>query len=215
MLFRSEDEAMKDSIWKVAKKSLRPGADMKAFIDGQLKFVKRVSGDASAVAKAAQIPANGFVGSTLTSTSTAGDTQKAGNASVVSENRPWAQGTAKFLAASDEMARMMKGSMISGTSFPIADPDSPETQKRRAYNRKSIEGVLKDYGMRRAELGRDNRDFAVADSYEGSMASLQRAVAPLLGVDPSMQAAVDTTTDRKSTRLNSSHIPLSRMPSSA
>ena len=60
-----EDEAMKDSIWKVAKKSLRPGADMKAFIDGQLKFVKRVSGDASAVAKAAQIPANGFVGSNI------------------------------------------------------------------------------------------------------------------------------------------------------
>jgi hypothetical protein len=191
-----EDEAMKDSIWKIAKKTLRPGQDMKAFIDAQLKFVKRTAGDAKAIAKAAQIPATGLKGSTLTSTSTAGDTQIASNSvSVMSENRPWAMGTERYLSASDNMARKMRGAMISGTQAPIVDPDSPETMKRRAYNRKQVETVLQDYGARRAELGRDNKEYAIAgDSYEGSLTSLQKAVAPLLSIDPTMTAALDTTT---------------------
>ena len=35
------------------------------------------------------------------------------------------------------------------------------------------------------------------------------------GLPASVLSATDTSLDRKSTRLNSSHIPLSRMPSSA
>ena len=34
-------------------------------------------------------------------------------------------------------------------------------------------------------------------------------------MDPDTRLSLDEVTDRKSTRLNSSHIPLSRMPSSA
>ena len=48
-----------------------------------------------------------------------------------------------------------------------------------------------------------------------SDAQLQRAGAGRRGVDPNRPTSVVASPDRKSTRLNSSHPQLSRMPSSA
>ena len=192
-----EDEPMKDSLWKVAKKICKPGTDMKAFIEGQLKFVKKVGAtDKTAVDKANAIlaQAQGQQGQTITGKSSTGDTQLSGKgAKVVSEFRPWAAGTAKYLEATDAMCRKNRGALISG--IDVADPDNIETKKRRQHNAQYIAPILEDHAMKRMALARDNSDFKLAtDSAQDQMRILQDSVKPLLSVDPRMSPAVDTTT---------------------
>lgn len=199
-LKEEDGDAMKDSLWRIAKKVCRPGTDMKAFIDGQLKFVKGFKGvgDASAIQKALEIKGAGVVGQTLTAKASDNDVQGSRasgrqGARVVDEFRPWAAGTQAFLDATDNQCRKMRGAVISG--IPIADPDSAATRKLRDFNRKLMIPILEDHGVRRSELARDNSDFRLAtDSAQDQMRLLQDSVKPLLAVDPRMTPVVDTTT---------------------
>ena len=75
------------------------------------------------------------------------------------------------------------------------------------------------------KIARIYQAFKDETTYEGSLIDATTAIAKLqallANVNPEGQAAkdiqeyIDLIRDRKSTRLNSSHIPLSRMPSSA
>ena len=184
---KHESEAVKDSIWKLAKKVARPGTDMKEFIDATLKHMTLV--DSTASAKASTIPANGEIGKSLNTLSTDGEKQLVKGVSLKRENRPWAAGTDKFLKASDDMCRKMNGAVVG--NMEIVNPDSTETIKRRAHNNKLMIPVLDDHAKRRMQFSRDNSEFALAmDSADDGMRLLQKSANMALGLN----AATDTTT---------------------
>ena len=65
----------------------------------------------------------------------------------------------------------------------------------------------------------DLRDFIAKLKQSGDLVEIDVPVSPNLEMtelcDRTLRASEPALLDRKSTRLNSSHIPLSRMPSSA
>ena len=76
-----------------------------------------------------------------------------------------------------------------------------------AMRGRNNEGVLAEL---RSQLDKANAQVAQESSIKNKLEEMQEAVKKL-----SAEASDADRRDRKSTRLNSSHIPLSRMPSSA
>ena len=110
-------------------------------------------------------------------------------------------------------------------------PDLPKGYQISQYERPlATDGVIRarsdywapdhDIRIKRVHMEEDAGKLlheGFPDSDRRSYVDLNRAGVPLIEIvtEPDLRSAKDAAADRKSTRLNSSHLKLSRMPSSA
>ena len=107
---------------------------------------------------------------------------------------------------------------VDSVPFPMATPDDlAQTAKEvEALDRRivTIQADVRDYGALKAALDEGVAQLGRLDIVSANAGILSFGRLDVLP-EQTWQDVIDTNLDRKSTRLNSSHSTLSRMPSSA
>ena len=101
--------------------------------------------------------------------------------------------------------------------YPLSPLNMLEPLKPPDHNTEDLEKSREAWEAAKAIPGptKDTTSVELIGMAEGAITAEPKALEPGVGSEDKHRCECDTTADRKSTRLNSSHRSLSRMPSSA
>ena len=113
-----------------------------------------------------------------------------------------------------EVARLDKAEWYRRFAYVVADDSYYDLEDRKEYSRGSFNAIYRHVDCKSIH---NQRRVEAATYYDENRQAMGARIltAVTYAAGESQLVARDGDVDRKSTRLNSSHIPLSRMPSSA